>query len=144
MTIAAILKHKGNNVISIDPTMRVPEIAATLKQNRIGAVLVIDRADQILGIVSERDIVTSIAANGARTLDMTAGQLMTRAVHVAHPEMTVEEAMRKMTLGRIRHLPVLSNGELVGLVSIGDVVKSRIMRQEAEVDSLRTYIGGSA
>ena len=75
---------------------------------------------------------------------MTAGQLMTRAVHTAHPDMTVEEAMRKMTIGRIRHLPVMQNAAVVGMVSIGDVVKSRIMQQDTEVDSLRAYIGGAA
>ena len=144
MTIAAILKHKGHNVVTIDPTATVPEIAAQLAEHKIGAVLVMDRAEQILGIVSERDIVRSVAINGARTLEMTAGQLMTRAVHLAHPEMTIEEAMRKMTLGRIRHLPVMHNETLVGMVSIGDVVKSRIMQQDTEVDSLRAYIGGAA
>jgi len=144
MTIAAILKHKGHNVITIEPTATVPQIAATLTEHRIGAVLVMDRAEQVLGIVSERDIVRSVATNGARTLEMTAGQLMTRAIHTAHPDMTVEEAMRKMTIGRIRHLPVMLNNTVVGMVSIGDVVKSRIMRQDAEVDSLRAYIGGTA
>jgi CBS domain-containing protein len=144
MTIAAILKHKGHNVITIDPTATVPEIAERLAEHRIGAVLVMDRADQVLGIVSERDIVRSVATNGARTLEMTAGQLMTRAVHTAHPDMTVEEAMRKMTIGRIRHLPVMQDNTIVGMISIGDVVKSRIMRQDTEVDSLRAYIGGAA
>jgi CBS domain-containing protein len=144
MTIAAILKHKGHSVITIDPTATVPDIAARLSEHRIGAVLVIDRAEQVLGIVSERDIVRSVATNGARTLEMTAGQLMTRTVHTAHPDMTVEEAMRKMTIGRMRHLPVLQNGAIVGMVSIGDVVKSRIMQQDTEVDSLRAYIGGAA
>jgi CBS domain-containing protein len=144
MTIAAILKHKGHSVITIDPTATVPEISARLAEHRIGAVIVIDRASQLLGIVSERDIVRSIATNGARTLEMTAGQLMTRAVHTASPEMTVEEAMRKMTIGRIRHLPVMQNDIVVGMISIGDVVKSRIMQQDTEVDSLRAYIGGAA
>ena len=144
MTVAAILKHKGNHVFTIDPTMTVPAISDTLTSHRIGAVLVIDRTGQILGIVSERDIVNSIATNGARTLEMTAGQLMTRAVHLAHPDMTVEEAMHKMTLGRIRHLPVVRNESLVGIISIGDVVKARIMRQETEVDSMRAYISGAA
>ena len=144
MTIAAILKHKGNAVITIEPTATVPEVSAKLTENRIGAVLVMDRADQLLGIVSERDIVRGIATNGARTLEMTAGQLMTRVIHIAHPDMTVEEAMRRMTMGRVRHLPVIQNEAVVGLVSIGDVVKSRIMRQDAEVDSLRAYIGGAA
>jgi CBS domain-containing protein len=144
MTIAAILKHKGHQVFTIDPTATVPEVAAKLTEHRIGAILVMDRASQILGIVSERDIVNSLAANGARTLEMTAGQLMTRAIHLAHPEMTVDEAMRKMTMSRIRHLPVIQNDVLVGMISIGDVVKSRIMTQEVEVDSLRAYIGGAA
>jgi len=144
MTIAAILKHKGHNVITIDPTATVPAVAATLAEHRIGAVLVLDRAGQLLGIVSERDIVRSLATNGARTLEMTAGQLMTRAVHLAHPDMTVEEAMRKMTIGRIRHLPVMQDDTIVGMVSIGDVVKSRIMQQDTEVDSLKAYIGGAA
>jgi CBS domain-containing protein len=143
MTIAAILKHKGHAIVSIEATATVPEIAAKLSDHRIGAVLVMDRADQLLGIVSERDIVRSLAINGARTLEMTAGQLMTRAMHLAHPDMTVEEAMVKMTVGRIRHLPVMQNGAVVGLVSIGDVVKSRITKQDTEVDSLKAYIGGS-
>ena len=144
MTIAAILKHKGHEVITMDPTALVPEVSETLTAHRIGAVLITDSAGQLLGIVSERDIVNSIAANGARTLEMTAGQLMTRAVHLSHPEMTVDEAMRKMTIGRIRHLPVIHDGAVVGMISIGDVVKARIMRQDAEVDSLRAYIGGAA
>ena len=144
MTIAAILKHKGHSVITIDPTATVPEIANSLTEHRIGAVLVVDRAEQVLGIVSERDIVRSVATNGERTLEMTAGQLMTRTVHTAYPEMTVEEAMRKMTIGRMRHLPVMQNGTIVGMISIGDVVKSRIMQQDTEVDSLRAYIGGAA
>jgi len=144
MTIAAILKHKGHHVFTIGPNAAVPEVAARLAEHRIGAILVMDDAEQVLGIVSERDIVRSLATNGSHTLEMTAGQLMTRAIHTAHPEMTVEEAMRKMTMGRIRHLPVTQDGIVVGMVSIGDVVKSRIMRQDAEVDSLRAYIGGAA
>ena len=144
MTIAAILKHKGHAVVTVDPTATVPEVSALLTEHRIGAVLVMDRADQILGIVSERDVVRSIAQNGARTLEMTAGQLMTRAVHLAATDMTVEDAMRMMTSGRVRHLPVVENGTVVGMVSIGDVVKSVIMRQETEVDSMRAYISGAA
>jgi CBS domain-containing protein len=98
----------------------------------------------MLGIVSERDIVRSLAANGARTLDMTAGQLMTRAVQVAHPDTTVAEAMHIMTAGRFRHLPVMDHDTLVGLISIGDVVKARIMQQDAVVESLTAYVAGSA
>lgn len=144
MTVTAILKHKGYRVTSVVPAATIAEVAGMLATHGIGAVLVMDSADQLLGIVSERDIMRSLAANGARTLDMTAGQLMTRALRVAHPETTVAEAMRMMTAGRFRHLPVLDGERLVGLVSIGDVVKARIMQQDMEVDSLKAYVAGSA
>ena len=143
MTVTAILKHKGYRVTSVAPTATIAEVAELLATHGIGAVLVIDRADQLLGIVSERDIMRSLAANGARTLEMTAGQLMTRALQIAHPETTVAEAMRMMTVGRFRHLPVLDGDRLVGLISIGDVVKARIMQQDMEVDSLKAYVAGS-
>jgi CBS domain-containing protein len=143
-TVAAILKHKGYQVSTVDPTALVADVTQLLAERRIGAVLVMDTADQMLGIVSERDIVRCLAANGIRTLEMTAGQLMTRAVQVAHPETTVAEAMRMMTAGRFRHLPVIDHDTLVGLISIGDVVKARIMEQEMDVDSLKAYVAGSA
>lgn len=143
-TVAAILKHKGYQVSTIDPTASVSAVAALLAERRIGAVLVMDRAEQMLGIVSERDIVRCLAANGARTLEMTAGQLMTRAVQVAHPETTVDEAMQMMTAGRFRHLPVLDHDMLIGLISIGDVVKARILQQDTVVESLTAYVAGSA
>ena len=142
--VAAILKHKGCQVVTAAPTAKIAEVAQTLADKRIGAVLVRDSADQLLGIVSERDIVRSLAANGARTLEMTAGQLMTRALRTATPRSTVVEAMREMTAGRFRHLPVLDDGLLVGVISIGDVVKARIMEQDYEVESLKTYVSGSA
>ena len=143
-TVAAILKHKGYQVSTVDPTTQISEIAQLLSEHRIGAVLVIDKAEHMLGIVSERDIVRSLAANGGRTLEMTAGQLMTRAVHSAHPDTTVEQAMQMMTAGRFRHLPVLDHDTLIGLISIGDVVKARIMHQDSVVESLTAYVAGSA
>lgn len=143
-TVAAILKHKGYQVTTVDPTETIARVADVLAEYRIGAVLVVDRAGQLLGIVSERDIVLGLAANGARTLEMTAGQSMTRALHAARPETTVAEAMAMMTVGRFRHMPVLEHDRLVGLISIGDVVKARIMEQEDEVDSLKAYVSGSA
>lgn len=143
-TVAAILKHKGYQVTTVSPTVRISDVAALLSERRIGAALVMDAAEQLLGIVSERDIVRCLAANGARTLEMTAGQLMTRAVQVVHPDTTVAEAMRMMTAGRFRHLPVIDREALVGLISIGDVVKARIMQQDAEVESLTAYVAGSA
>ncbi|HTW28359.1 MAG TPA: CBS domain-containing protein [Acetobacteraceae bacterium] len=144
MTIAAILKHKGFEITSVAPEASIAEVARTLAEKRIGAVLVLDSADQLLGIVSERDIVRTLAELGARTLEMTAGQLMTRSLKVAKPSTTVGEAMEMMTHGRFRHLPVVESGTLVGLVSIGDVVKARILQQESEVDSLKAYVAGSA
>jgi CBS domain-containing protein len=142
-TVAAILKHKGFQVTTVEPTATIADVVEVLSERRIGAVLVMDRADQLLGIVSERDIVRCLGANGTRTLEMTAGQLMTRALQVANPETTVAEAMTKMTVGRFRHMPVIDGGVLVGLISIGDVVKARIMEQEDEVDSLKAYVSGS-
>ena len=143
-TVAAILKHKGYQVTAVDPTATIAQVTEVLSTRRIGAVLVLDRTEQLLGVVSERDIVRSLAANGAPTLQMTAGQLMTRAIQVVHPDTTVEEAMAMMTAGRFRHLPVLEHDVLVGLISIGDVVKARIMEQESEVDSLKAYVAGAA
>jgi CBS domain-containing protein len=143
MTIAAILKHKGNRVSSVAPTATIAAVVQELANQRIGAVLVMDSAEQLLGIVSERDIVVSLAANGPVTLEMTAGQLMTRAVRTATRRTTVAEAMTMMTAGRVRHLPVVEDGALLGIISIGDVVKARIMQQEHEVDTLRAYVAGA-
>ena len=142
-TVAAILKHKGYQVSTVDPNALVPEIAQVLCERRIGAVLVLDNTEQMLGIVSERDIVRSLAANGVRTMEMTAGQLMTRTVQVAHPDTTVDQAMQIMTKGRFRHLPVMDHDTLIGLISIGDVVKARIMHQDTVVESLTAYVAGS-
>ena len=143
MTIAAILKHKGNEVARVAPTATIAEVTQRLAAKRIGAVLVLDMADQVLGIVSERDIVGSLARHGAETLGMTAAQLMTQNLHTASPQTTVNEAMELMTRRRFRHLPVLDGTRLVGIVSIGDVVKARIDQQEHEVDSLKAYVAGA-
>ncbi|MBV8402246.1 MAG: CBS domain-containing protein [Acetobacteraceae bacterium] len=144
MTVAAILKHKGHDIVTVEPTRTVTEVVKVLDSKRIGAVLVLDAAQQLLGIVSERDIVKSLATHGARTLEMTAGQLMTRDLKTVTRETTVVEAMTMMTAGRFRHIPVLEDGQLIGLISIGDVVKARIMQAEQEVDSLRSYVAGAA
>ncbi len=143
-TVAGILKHKGYTVLTVHPDAPISEVTAILVENRIGAVLVIDETEQMLGIVSERDIVRCLAANGSRAIDMTAGQVMTRTLQVAHPDTTVMEAMQIMTVGRFRHLPVVDHDTLVGLISIGDVVKARIMAQDVAVESLTAYVAGSA
>jgi CBS domain-containing protein len=129
-TVAAILKHKGYSVTTVMPTASIRSVVETLVERRIGAVLVVDEASQLLGIVSERDIVRSLAADSGRTMEMTAGHLMTQDLQVTHPDTTVAEAMQIMTSGRFRHLPVVEHDTLIGLVSIGDVVKARIMQQD--------------
>lgn len=143
MTVAAILRHKGHEIASVSPVARLPHIVKTLADRKIGAVLVLDSAQQLLGIVSERDVVGALARDGLTALDMTAAQLMTRSLQTVEPTTTLAEAMARMTEWRVRHLPVLKDGELVGLVSIGDVVKARLSEQEQEVDSLKAYVAGS-
>lgn len=144
MVIAGILKHKGSHVMSVAPTATVAEVVHLLTTRRIGAVLVVDETNQLRGILSERDIVRSLAERGAGTLELTASQLMTSEVQTATPQTSIGEAMTMMTVGRFRHVPVVEDDRLVGLVSIGDVVKAKIGEAEQEVDSLRAYVAGAA
>jgi len=143
MTIAAILKHKGSDVAHVMPNATIAEVTHVLNDRRIGAVLVCCERMELLGILSERDIVHALAVHGASTLDLHADQLMTRHVTTARPKTSVAEAMSMMTSGRFRHLPVMEQDRLVGLVSIGDVVKARLSQQEQEVDSLKAYVSGA-
>lgn len=144
MTIAAILKHKGHEVAHVAPAATIAEVAEQLAARRIGAVVVMDAAHQLLGIVSERDIVNSLAEHGSRTLAMTAGQLMTQNLKTATHATTVAQATEMMTHGRFRHLPVMDGDRLVGIVSIGDIVKARLSQQEQDMDSLKAYVAGAA
>jgi len=144
MTIAAILRHKGHDVASVLPTTLIADVAHQLTDRHIGAILVRDAAGRLLGIVSERDIVRGLSRHGSACLAMTAAGLMTSVLYTVTPTTTVAEAMALMTHSRVRHLPVLEGGALVGLISIGDVVKTRIDQQAQEVDSLRAYVAGSA
>ena len=143
MTIAAILKQKGDAIAHVAPTEPVPAVARLLHGKRIGAVLVLDSAGQVMGILSERDIVAHIARDGAAALERTAAQLMTTVLHTATRQTTVPEAMALMTERRVRHLPVVEDGRLLGIVSIGDVVKAHADLQAQEVDSLKAYVAGS-
>ena len=143
MTVAAILRHKGTDIAAVAPTTRISDVTVALAEHRIGAVLVRDTAGQLLGIVSERDIVRCLARGGASCLDMTAAQLMTSQLHTVSPATSTGEVLSLMTTSRIRHLPVVEGGRLVGLISIGDVVKAQLDDQAHEVDSLRAYVAGS-
>jgi CBS domain-containing protein len=140
MHVKAILAGKGGQVISARPAETVATVATRLAPNKIGAVVVLDEGGQLAGILSERDIVTALARHGERAISMTADDLMTRPVQSCRPEDTVDQVMHVMTKRRIRHLPVLEEGQLIGIVSIGDVVKHRLELSEMEVDSLRQYV----
>ena len=144
MTVAAILKHKGSEVARAAPTDMISDVVRQLSKHRIGAVPVCDATGHLLGILSERDVMYALAMHGPVALDMTAAQVMSTEITTATRATTVHEAMRAMTDGRFRHLPVMEEGVLVGIVSIGDVVKLRMMQQETEVDSLKAYVAGAA
>jgi CBS domain-containing protein len=142
MQVAHILKIKGDAIETIAPDATIAEASRLLADKRIGAILVLGAERRIAGILSERDIARGIHRYGAKLLEMRVSELMTRAVVSCGPDDTVEEIMRQMTDRRIRHLPVLDQGKLIGLVSIGDVVKSRLEELATESEMLRSYIVG--
>lgn len=143
-TMAALLKRKPAALISVPPESKIHEVVVVLAEKRIGAVVVQSANNDLLGILSERDVVRSLAANGIATMDMTTTQLMTRAPTTATPSTTIFEAETLMTEGRFRHLPIVDGGKLVGVVSIGDVVAGLLADQAHEVRSLREYVTGGA
>ena len=138
--ISSILKGKGTEVVSVAPGDPVMAVARVLTQRGIGAALVRDAAGGMLGIISERDIVRGMANQGQGTTQLLAEQLMTRDLVTVTPQTSVNEAMELMTRHRVRHLPVIENGALVGLVSIGDLVKARIEEAEHEAAELKAYV----
>ena len=140
MTVAAILRHKGHEVVSVEMDATIAELVQILVARRIGAVAVLDSDGRLCGILSERDVMRSLAQHGAAALERRASQLMTADLTTGTPGTTVAQAMAMMTDGRFRHLPVVENGALIGMVSIGDVVKARMTQQETEVDSLKAYV----
>lgn len=143
MTVSAVLKNKGRSIVSVDPNATVLEIAEIITSRKIGAVLVLNPDGGLLGIVSERDVVKALARHGGKVVDMRADALMTRDVITGTLKTTVDEAMEIMDAGYFRHLPILEDDKLIGIISIRDLVKYRIMLHEHDVDSLRTYISRS-
>ena len=139
MTVAAVLKQKGDEVITVTPATSVTDIARIIASRRIGAVVVCE-GDHLAGIVSERDVVKVISAQGEAALRLTAADIMTKDVTTATPSTTVNEAMAMMDAGYFRHLPVVENGKMVGIISVRDVVRALIQHQEQEVDSLKAYV----
>jgi CBS domain-containing protein len=140
MAVAQILKQKGNVVVTVKPTDMVQTIVDLLAKHRIGAVLVVDAKGGIAGIVSERDVVRAMAGNAAAVMAKTAADIMTAKVRTCSPADTEANLMTLMTEHRIRHLPVVANGKLSGMISIGDVVKFRMEHMEREAEELKSYI----
>jgi CBS domain-containing protein len=139
MLVSDLLNAKEIDVIGVTPDMTVEDAARTMTHHGIGAVLVL-AGDRVLGIVSERDITRGVAGRGGAILADRCGDIMTRAVVVCEPDNTVESVMSVMTERRIRHLPVVQRGRLIGVISIGDVVKAMIDEVRHEAEDLRRYI----
>lgn len=139
MRISDVLKYKSADVVTLAPDATVRELVAILGEHNIGAVIVSSGDAAVAGIVSERDVVRRLASD-ANVLDAPVGDIMTSQVQTAKPEDSVDDLMRIMTEHRIRHVPVVVDGDLRGIVSIGDVVKSRIGQLEFERDQLESYV----
>ena len=140
MTVAAILAGKGRDVLTTTADKTVGEAVKVLAERRIGALVVVEGARRIAGIISERDIVRAIAATAGEALTQPIASIMTRTVVTCSEGETINEVMTRMTRGRFRHLPVSTNDKLVGIISIGDVVKARIEEVEHEAEEMRAYI----
>jgi CBS domain-containing protein len=140
MTVNDILSQKGNQVLTIEPTATLAAAVQMLAQRRIGALVVTGADDRIVGIISERDIVRMLGENGTAVLGAPLAEAMTRKVVTCARNETIAEIMERMTGGKFRHVPVVEHGRLVGIVSIGDVVKARLGELEYEQDALREYI----
>ena len=135
-----MVRRKGGNVVTVRTDASVTELLGLLAEHRIGAVVVSDDGESVHGIVSERDIVRHLQTDGAALLDAPVSQIMTSDVHTCSPEDSLDDLSAAMTERRFRHVPVVVDGKLYAIVSIGDVVKNRIDDLQAERDQLRTYI----
>ncbi|MEQ8346296.1 MAG: CBS domain-containing protein [Sneathiellaceae bacterium] len=140
MLVEHILRAKGAAVVTARPDDTLLQVARVLSADRIGAVLILDGPDHIAGVLSERDIVRCLARDGTAALELKASDAMTADVVFCAPEDSVDQVMDVMTQRRFRHLPVRRNGKLIGLISIGDVVKIRMAEQAAEAEALKAYI----
>jgi len=139
MKVADILAVKSSDIATTRPDSRVSTVAGLLKLKRIGALVVSDDGDHIAGIISERDIVQGLVDHGEELLKMPVSEIMTRTVKTCAPDAAITEIMAEMTRSRIRHLPVVTDGRLIGIVSIGDVVKNRLDELQSEANVLRDY-----
>ncbi len=140
MSVRALIEGKGTDVVTIEPTADLASAVKLLAARRIGALVVVGPDRQLAGIISERDIIRVLAASGATALEQPVAQVMTRKVVSCNRSETMSSIMERMTVGKFRHLPVVEDGQLIGIVSIGDVVKHRVQEIESESASLRDYI----
>lgn len=140
-TIGQVLERKGSDVYVVTPDITVLEALAVMAEHDIGAVLVLD-GNRLLGVFSERDYARKVVLKGLVSRDVRVTQLMTPNPQTVHPSSTVEEVMNLMTESRFRHLPVVEDDQLVGIVSIGDMVKSMVLQQERTIRQLSSYIAG--
>lgn len=140
MNVKAILSGKGRDVVTINPTATIAQAIAKLTAHRIGALVVLGPDRRVIGILSERDVVRALAGRGAAALDEPLAQAMTREVVICAETDAVSVIMERMTHGRFRHLPVLADERIVGIISIGDVVKTRLSEMEHESEAMRDYI----
>lgn len=140
MYVKTILDEKGRNVVTGGPQLTVRQAAVYLHENHIGAIVVVDRTDHIAGIVTERDIVAAVARNGAECMDKPISSIMWGNVYRCGETETVDDLMERMSKLRARHIPVEKDGRLVGIISIGDVVKSHIRAIKHEADAIKAYI----
>jgi CBS domain-containing protein len=142
MFVSDILKTKGHAVVTVAPDTSVADAVATLAEKRIGCIVVTTDGGALAGILSERDVVRVLAEQGGDVLDEPVSALMTAKVVTCSPAESVAEVMGMMTSGRFRHVPVIEDGRLAGMVSIGDVVKLRLEETEEEVRQLSAYVAG--
>jgi CBS domain-containing protein len=140
MTVSTILADKGREIVTIEPAATLAEAARLLAEKRIGAALVLGADRRLVGIISERDIVQALAARGAAVLNEPVSQTMTRKVETCNERETISSIMERMTKGKFRHVPVVDQARLIGIVSIGDVVKHRLQEMERESAAMRDYI----
>ncbi len=140
MTVSIILARKGREVVTIELGATLGETVQLLAEKRIGAALILGADRRIAGIISERDVVCALAAGGAAALDLPVSRAMTRNVETCNEGEAVSSIMERMTEGRFRHMPVVDQGRLVGIVSIGDIVKHRVHEMEHELRAMHDYI----
>ena len=143
MTVKAILDNKGTDVVTTEATADLASAVKLLADHRIGALVVVGPDRRIAGIVSERDVIRVLAERGAAALEQPVGQVMTRKVVTCNRPETMSSVMERMTAGKFRHLPVVEENCLIGIISIGDVVKYRVQQIEFESAALRDYISSA-